>query len=278
MAFDSSGVSERLLRRRLTWFLSESESALAGIPFRARVIRRQVGELVHSLNISGCTAYLFGGVLRDLLMKPSVQPRDIDIVADCSSNDQLVSVFVGRPIQRTRFGGLRIQGEIPFDIWAMPETWAFKQGLFPPSVENLPRTTFLNVEAIVAEIAPSPGQKRNIFSHGFFDGFLNEIVEMNCEINPFPALCIVRSLITVSQLNFSVGPRLAHFLAENTTRFSASELEDVQLSHYGRVRCSGQAFHEMAGAISEQLEMDSDLIMLPGSSKSQKDFWPSRVA
>lgn len=276
MASDPVRASERLLRRRLSWFLSESESVLAGVPRRARVIRSQLGELVRSLDRGGCTAFLFGGVLRDLLTMPSGLPRDIDIVANCASNDGLASILASSPIRRTRFGGLRIQGEIPFDVWAMPETWAFKQGLFVPSMENLPRTTFLNVEAIAAEVDPPPGRKRKIFSSGFFEALSSEMVEVNCEINPFPALCVVRSFITIGQLNFSVGPKLACFLAENTTRFSVDELEDIQLSHYGRVRRSGRALHELAAAISEQLASNSDLVMLPGSKRSQTNLWASQ--
>src|SRR5258708_1131633 len=213
MAYDSRTMLERLLRRRLTWFLSESESVSAGISPRARVIRREVGELVRSLNEGGCIPYLFGGVLRDLLTKAAEQPRDIELVGDCSSNEKLLSVFSRRPNRRTRFGGFRVLGEIPFDVWALPDTWAFRQGLLGSSLENLPRTTFLNVEAVAAEVAPLPGRKRNIFSNGFFEGFSSQTVEINCEINPFPALCVVRSFFTIGQLNFSVGQSVPSFFA-----------------------------------------------------------------
>src|SRR5580765_5050606 len=77
------------------------------------------------------SAFIFGGALRDLMVQGSkAEPRDIDIVVDCSSLDRLENLFGDYLIRKTRFGGLHLNVRgWAVDIWPLSETWALRESL-----------------------------------------------------------------------------------------------------------------------------------------------------
>ena len=62
----------------------------------------------------------------------------------------------------------------------------------------MPKTTFLNVEAVAVELNPRPTRSRKLYESGFFEGVATETIEINLEENPFPDLCVARSLLTAA--------------------------------------------------------------------------------
>ena len=185
--------------------------------------------------------YLFGGLLRDLLViGPSAVPRDVDLVIGDTTVDELVSVLGRFVDRRTRFGGLQLVIEgVAVDIWPLAETWAFHRlGSPPASFAALPRTTFLNAEAVVLEVLAGGGAHGRLHTHGFFEAVLSETLEINFEDKPSPALCVARSLDLASRLGFRIGPRLRRYLADRLRAFSAEELAGLQAAQGGCVRCS----------------------------------------
>lgn len=185
------------------------------------------------------SAYLFGGALRDLLLGPDHRcPRDIDIIIMESSLDRIRTALASYVDGYTRFGGLRLRDQYGlFDIWPLAQTWAFREGLVVPiSIESLPRTTFLNVEAVAARLPCLKGRGRRILaSREFFRGVAERILEINFEDNPSPASCVVRSLVIASRLSFRIGPRLAMYIAHYGPQYDVGELWSIERSHYGRI-------------------------------------------
>jgi hypothetical protein len=163
----------------------------------------------------------------------------------------------------------------PFDVWPVHQTWALRQ--YPnqfQSIRDLPRTTFFNVEAVVVSLGPSGARGRTIYSCGFFDALRTRILELNFKENPFPALCIIRSLHLSRKLQFAIGPRLAQYLAENADHVSLSEVMEAQHSHYGRLRFSRDEVHRWwEYVICEHTKAPHRPIRLPVTTESQLMLW-----
>jgi len=195
---------------------------------------------------------LFGGAVRDLMSSGrGARPRDLDLVVECAGVEDLTDALHASalPMRRTRFGGVRIHaGTLPVDIWPFKDTWAIRKGIVRAGgIHDLPRTTFLNVEAIAVQMGSPRGGPR-IFEHGFFSAFESRTVEINLEENPFPETCVVRALVTAKRLGFVVGPRLASFVVRHAQALSHRDLLEIQLGHYGRVVLDANAI----GCLVEQ--------------------------
>jgi hypothetical protein len=261
----------RQLRERIGKFLSNnvSSSYLPLLSTVQRIVRHK------------WEAFLFGGTLRDLMVfGASKQPRDVDIVIAGATTDELADVFGDLLCKRTRFGGLHLQSRgWMFDIWPLSDTWAFHQPEYAGSntdFANLPRTTFLNVEAIAVELATTRGKTRRVYEHGFFEALREQKLEINFEENPFPSLCVVRTLVTAARLQFSIGPKLAKYLVHYGKIFSAEELVEVQVNHYGWCRRTASQFDLWLRAIEDQYESGvstSSGVRLPSASSHQSDLF-----
>jgi hypothetical protein len=231
--------------RRLKSLLREAVSDFCS---RKLLWKRPVLQTIREIRDEHWNAVLFGGTVRSLLLRRELRervwPRDIDIVIKDIPIDLLHERFKAYVVRRTRFGGLHLQrSTVPFDIWPLSETWALAERRVPNvDFSQLPETTFFNIEAIAIDLWPKSGRIRRIYSGNdqFFSGIADRTLEINCEKNPFPTLCVVRGLLFASSLNFSLGPRFAQYVADHGPHLSAGELENVQLKHYGARMSPGE--------------------------------------
>src|SRR5579859_29471 len=175
MADSAIEQQEHLLRRKVSRFL-----------MRPAGRRAPLKSVIADISQHEWSAFLFGGVPRDLMRFGVAAPvRDVDIVVDRVSSSDMYAVMSPRVKRRTRFGGLHMEenGWL-FDMWPLADTWAFKEALISgKDFERLPRTTFLNVEAVAVELRTKPGRKRGIYSYGFFEAMLTQTVEINLREN-----------------------------------------------------------------------------------------------
>jgi hypothetical protein len=214
------------------------------------ITRSRLPWVLEQLKYNGWRAVFFGGLLRDLMeFGSSANPRDLDIVVDASSNDELYAFFKEIVVRRTRFGGLVIDlGPLRADLWCLRNTWAFGTGAFAQrSFVTLPKTTFLNVEAVAVEISGN-GDPR-VFDDGFFAAFGRREIDINFGTNPFPALCVVRSLITASSLHFALGNRLVDYIVRRSDHLAANEYVEAQLSHYGEILLPAERISNVIGML-----------------------------
>ena len=221
-------------------------------------------------------AAIFGGVLRDLLVLGNAQlPRDVDIVVNVTDASELEDVFGDVLHDKTRFGGLRLRPKgWLIDVWTLNNTWAFRTGFLKnPSFTQLPCTTFLNVEAVAAEIVPQSGYPRRIYSAGFFEAVENKLLDINFEPNPYPALCTVRSIITALRLGFSLSGRLAQYIVNCARELPAQAFVDAQMSHYGNVRVRQGRLLEYIDSLEKQLHASAEAVVyLPENRKEQLEL------
>lgn len=182
-------------------------------------------------------AYLFGGVLRDLVL-PNSQGRfrDVDIVVDGAGERQLEALFSPFLRRRTRFGGLRlVVVDCAIDIWPLQSTWAFREGLLAVSVEELARSTFMNIEGAVYEIPSRRAQVPKVHVDPLCDALLHRTIDIALASNPYPELNAIRALITLVRSEFSASAELAAYVVRLLEHESAATIESLQLAHYGLV-------------------------------------------
>lgn len=219
---------------------------------------------------------IFGGTLRDLMTYGSAQqPRDVDIVVDVPAADTVAQALRSYVTKRNRFGGLHLSvGGWPIDVWPLSSTWAFRvAGFQTPTFDQLPQTTFLNVEAVAVELWPEgKGQARRIYENVFFQALRSKTIDINFEENPFPELCVIRSLITGARLDFSLAPRLSHYVRVHGKALSEKDLERIQVEHYGKVRTLGSVMKSWVDTICTDIDRDAPF-RLPVSRPQQLSLW-----
>src|ERR1700731_1245851 len=97
---------------------------------------------------------------------------------------------------KNRFGGvwLEIDG-VPIDMWAMENTWAFRKDFVVPlSFYTLTRTTFLNIDGIVADLTTGDELGIKIFAKDFLRALTDKILDINLYENPYPSLVAMKAL------------------------------------------------------------------------------------
>lgn len=219
----------RSLAGRLSDFLS-----------RSGTIPRVVRHLCTAARSSGWRALLFGGAIRDVYLNRAAAIRDIDLVIADPDIATLRQACTPHIVRSTRFGGLQlcIDG-IHVDVWPLSNTWAFRTGrVGSPAITRLSATTFLNIEGVVADIEFT-GARASVDvvdSDAFFDSVRSRMLEINLADNPFPDLCVVRSLVLALDTGFQLGPDLVTFIAQRAKRSRLADLLTIQQAHYGTVR------------------------------------------
>lgn len=247
---------------------------------------KPIAETLRLLREANVRAVFFGGTLRSLILS-RVQsgrfgrPRDVDIVVSGITLEQLRQQFHGSIRRETRFGGLQLERmSWQFDVWPLEQTWAFRTSSdLEPHFSRLPFTTFFNLEAIAVDVWAPPGQPRAIYSGDdqFFDGILDQVLEINLEENPFPVLCVVRSLVFISMTGFSIGPRLAQYLVQHATGISDDELAEVQVKHYGRVRVDRELMRRWLDCVASGVAANPGQVVRLGRP-AQLTLWPEEDA
>lgn len=266
MARENSKSLEQTLLKKLELFFAEPS-------------QHGVMSALSDWQRNGWHPYLFGGLLRDIfILGKSQHPRDIDVVVSGEAEqefDKNVSPYIRH---KNRFGGLRLElSRWQMDVWRLEKTWAFQtnHGLLP-SPENLPRTTFLNVEAIVVSIEEG-GKLGNIYEHNFFHAIRTKTIDINLEDNPYPALATVRALATAVRIRFALSSRLAKYILDTTDRMGIAGLISAQETHYGQVRFRKSELDSLIRYLGARLERfpDRPISFLPLQGEQLSFKWKS---
>lgn len=217
-------------------------------------------ETVQLMKSRGWTAFVFGGTPRGVYDNGrSYQPRDLDLVFDDEDFLSFESAFDQYIIRTNSYGGLRLNvNGLSIDAWSLGNTWAFREGrLKNPSFENLPATTFLNVDGIVVELNPRKGKGRRVYERGFFNGWQQKTLDINLRENPHPPICVVRTLYMSKRFGFRLSQRLAKYLYEMLEKFELVQFEKAQLKHYGNIEFSIRALMGIQLALEDKLAVNS---------------------
>jgi len=170
-------------------------------------------EFIETLKLEIPETVVFGGMLRDFYFDlPSNFQSDIDFV--CSDPSAKIERVLHRynPV-KNKFGGFRmVVGKYPVDIWALDQTWAFKQGLVEGNdFEDLCSTTFFNVDAVYFPIKGSRVEQ----SKSFKAATQTRVLDINLEENPSPDKAAKRAISLSLKLNLMLSVKLQHYVLEH---------------------------------------------------------------
>jgi hypothetical protein len=178
---------------------------------------------------------LFGGAVRDF-GHYNKAPRDIDIVINTSNPTFVENFLFGKNVKKNRFGGYKVKvSSLSVDIWLLPFTWAFREGIVEVSVEKLTKTVFLNFDSIVFDTS-----NQKIYDGGFSESIETNTLDIILEKNPSPTLNILRTLVYIDRYKFYISNGLSKYMQNWIKQYSdiniaSEELYRVQWSHYEQV-------------------------------------------
>ena len=242
---------------------------------------RPLNQALQEIAERGRGAYLFGGMLRDLMIQGvSKDPRDLDIVV-AELTPELESYLKPHLKKRTRFGGLEVSvGHWDLDIWELASTWAFREQLTSSrNFEDLPKTTFLDLQAIVLELSHDSGRPGRIVESGFFEAIRQRTLDVNFEANPFPDHCVLSALTTAYRLDFALAPRLTRYVLHHGEKMDLRELCDHQVHKHGRASYGCDLLRSwITHLATHQREAPSVAARLPRPRVSREDLpWTGRT-
>lgn len=259
-------VFEAYLRQRVGQFLDRRTRWKRPLIGFLDSIRRHTDDIV-----------LFGGLLRDLMWPQYFQqPRDVDLVVLGLTVHDLETICADFIERKTRFGGLRLDVKgWSIDIWPLQDTWGIQKQNLPFNFRNLPKSTFLNIEAIATSLWPKQGGGREVFESGFFDALHSRTLELNYRDNPFPELCVVRALIIAAKLDFHLSKDLVQYIVSKGNALSSAEFQEIQIGHYGRLLCKPMELSNWISCLEFDLSQQKRKFRLPVPRERQLNLWKS---
>ncbi len=201
--------------------------------------RSPIARAINLIRANTSQCFLFGGALRDIVRpEPHARSiRDVDLVVSRSDLKRLVRECGDHIDGINRFGGLQLNiCSVPLDVWALEETWAFRNNhVVPHSFYYLTRTTFLNIDGIVADISANGPSGVKVFARDFLYAFHHRLLDITLNENPFPTLVAIKALRAMYRYDLPVSRALASYLLNTLKTNMLSALEEEQLRHYHRV-------------------------------------------
>lgn len=208
-------------------------------------------ELFEGLKSLG-NIYLIGGVLREYKDNNGIDfLRDVDMVADIPEPEYEEFLGAYKP-EVNAFGGYKICClDLVVDIWRLEQTWAYaKRKIICADndyVINLPRTVFLNMDAIVYDL------KNDVwYDKVYYDALNKGILDVVLKDNPQIGLNIVRSLVIRKRYNMRVSRELCDIISDYCIKNqnAVHELYEIQLNRYKKEIISLEELQKELSGIS----------------------------
>lgn len=181
---------------------------------------QEVANFLSNLGTYG-GVYLFGGVLRDLMVnkQSSTTVSDIDLIVDT-----IAPLPTYPNVVQNAFGGYQcfLSNNYSINYWRLCDTLSFKRGYFECSLINLPKTTVFDINAICWGVYSG-----EVFEHNFFRALETKTISFNCTkyLNDFPALQVIRAVTYSQKLNFKLSSEIEDFIFETVRGVTPSEFK-----------------------------------------------------
>lgn len=192
--------------------------------------REQVAATIRPLSELG-RCYLFGGAVRDIALQGLYRfYSDLDFVVDCPS--ATLAKHINRlagcmDIQQNKFGGYRIKCDKWWlDIWAVENTWAFKQNIIQfKSIHSLLETTILTWDSILYDISNND----LIASDDYFEQLYSGIIDIRLAENPNPKGALIKILRCLSNKPVTyINPKLLSYLQQQIHTYQFEKLVEYE--------------------------------------------------
>lgn len=240
-----------------------------------RFLRRQhpAASALRTLAGGDWRTYLFGGTLREIILRPRRKTfRDLDIVVDDEGFDRFKEKFSASIKGVNSFGGYRLEvGGFKVDAWPLTSTWAFRVGYVNhPSVENLQKTTFLNLDSIVMEITPGRIGRKRLHASKFIEAIQSNMMDLVLIDNPMPHLAAIRAIKIYLTYNVDLSRKLAEFVFKYLKSTSTKDCINLQIEHYGRVLVDQKSLESLQRDL--KLFLGSNAVVFHGYQRQLKFF------
>ena len=181
--------------------------------------------------LSKGNVFLIGGIVRDFIeTKKIIKPRDIDIIVDLDEDilNKTISMYKH---EKNRFRGYKLYiDSIEVDIWAITETWAFKEEKLDSDTANISDTVFLNVDSVVYDF------KNNTFHRKRYNEFIEtKTLDIVLRENPCLELNLLRALVFMDRYKAKLSESIISLFLNKFNEHQgilANKLFELQSSHY----------------------------------------------
>ena len=217
----------------------EIETSIAQEFARSVAASPALAELVEKLSASA-PVLIFGGFVRDrihnLVHCAKRTSRDIDLV--------LCGKLRERPqrVVRNKFSGYRrrLADDLTVDYWELDKTYAFRRGIFEPTVKNLPLTTVYTLNACVFDLL-----NLRLTEHRAISSIAKRAISFNCKdyLNKFPKYQAFRAIDFAHRLDYRLDDEVKCFVRKQIHNSKLEQFVDAVKIH--RREITTKAIKEM---------------------------------
>ena len=186
------------------------------------------------------TVYLFGGAIRDFFDNSLDSSRDFDFVIETRPGISIDYISLCETLdnvqcKKNRYDGYKIifNNLINVDVWNLEDTWAFRTKKLKPSANNLLKSVYLNIDALVFSL------NSNTFLDNCDSVYMNirknHLIDIVFEETPFEELNLLRALVLQKKYSYNLSTRLSQRLKSNFGNDVISAIEiltALQKAHY----------------------------------------------
>lgn len=199
---------------------------------------------------------LIGGAIRDVCH--CYLPRDFDFIV--KTKQEHLDIFLSNyPAKKNRFGGYKVNlDSVEIDIWTMESHWPFKEGFFECKEDNISKSVFFNLDALVYNL-----------STGHYNvEHYNEAIEKNelsimyseedMFLNPQPEQNIVKAILLNEKCKINISDSTKVFIEEtlNEDKDIYDKMKIAQEKHYGFI---AMPIHLLKRKISNLLSQNKSI-------------------
>lgn len=202
-------------------------------------------------------AFIFGGVISNYFLRfRRIIPKDIDIVIS-KMNVQIDNLLNEYLIRKNRFNGYKLKiKSMQYDIWKTEDTWTLYKNpiLQKEDMEMfLPETVFFNITSCLYDLK----KKQLLLPERFKNGINNRELSIINEDNPYPILCIVKSMEYRENFGLTFTDRLLWYIFRHKDKINRDECRIIQNGHYGYEKYSIGEINLFIREIEEYLKKAS---------------------
>jgi len=193
--------------------------------------------------MSDANVYLFGGAIRDFFDDRLDQSRDLDFVVEAKHNDSIdiqkyILDFTDVIYKKNRYDGYKINFEnsVTMDIWNLNDTWAFRNYKLSPSPENLIKSVYLNVDALVYSLNYESFLEN--CDDIYFQVRKERILDIVFDETPYEGLNLLRALVFQKKYSLNLSEELKAKLLDyikNNKNIAIDNFINIQMSHYNNI-------------------------------------------
>jgi hypothetical protein len=204
------------------------QKKIGGYLARHTVMRPILKEVISEVITALPDTVIFGGMIREFALGNARKfVSDIDLVS--MANQSQISLAVSKyNAVRNKFGGFRFVIEKQrFDIWSLPDTWAFREGFASgSSFTELLKTSFFNIDAAGYHV-----DRNELLCLPEYSSWIKDrVLDINLAQNPHSINMARRALVLMQTHQLGVTRNLAQYISTHLDHQVVTWTEQLLIS------------------------------------------------